>query len=224
MALLATIVPLSPLFVPSTAAEAPVVAFTAFAMVCLFSSTVWHTMAGCAHEQGMELCARIDYVGIGWLISASVGTIVYYGFQCHLPTCYGFLSLCLIMGVVGSILPFMEWFNMPKYRGYRVAFFVALALMGIAPLATLSQMFSFREMVAFVSPVSPSFLSYTVGLIFYATHFPEKFLSSRWAHSHLLDYLGGGSHAIWHVFVVLAITQHKNGMSALQDGIGEVCR
>ena len=41
-------------------------AFTAFALLCLFTSALWHTMAGCAHPGGMELCARIDYVGIGW--------------------------------------------------------------------------------------------------------------------------------------------------------------
>lgn len=42
------------------------VIFTAFALVCLFTSALWHTMAGCAHPHGMELCARVDYVGIGW--------------------------------------------------------------------------------------------------------------------------------------------------------------
>lgn len=46
--------------------ELPELAFTAFALLCLFTSALWHTMAGCAHERGMELCARIDYVGIGW--------------------------------------------------------------------------------------------------------------------------------------------------------------
>ncbi len=40
--------------------------FTAFALLCLFTSALWHTMAGCAHPEGMEFCARVDYVGIGW--------------------------------------------------------------------------------------------------------------------------------------------------------------
>ena len=40
--------------------------FTAFALLCLFTSALWHTMAGCASKTGMELCARIDYIGIGW--------------------------------------------------------------------------------------------------------------------------------------------------------------
>lgn len=69
----------------------------------------------------------------------------------------------------------------------------------------------------------PSLVSYVAGLVFYATHFPECYLSSRWAHSHLLDRFGGGSHAIWHVFIVIAISQHKAAMSELKRGIGEAC-
>jgi adiponectin receptor len=33
-----------------------------------------------------------------------------------------------------------------------------------------------------------------------------------------LDLMGGGSHAIWHMFIVLAIYQHKAGMPALKRG------
>lgn len=50
------------------------------------------------------------------LISASVGTIVHYGFQCDSVTHDGFLSLCLVMGILGTILPFMDWFNDREYR------------------------------------------------------------------------------------------------------------
>lgn len=64
----------------------------------------------------MELCARIDYVGIGWLISASVGTVVHYGYQCHPQIGYGFVALCFLMGLLGNILPFMNWFNKFEYR------------------------------------------------------------------------------------------------------------
>lgn len=54
----------------SAQTELPELAFIAFALLCLFTSALWHTMAGCAHAEGMELCARIDYVGIGWLVSS----------------------------------------------------------------------------------------------------------------------------------------------------------
>jgi adiponectin receptor len=101
--------------------DTPERAFMAFACLCLFSSAVWHTMSGCADRRGMELCARVDYVGIGWLIAASVGTVVYYGFQTDALARDVYLALCLLMGVTGSVFPFMAWFNMRKYKVRRPA-------------------------------------------------------------------------------------------------------
>ncbi len=132
------LIPIAPFWADtstSTDSELPVYAFSIFSLLCLFTSSVWHTMAGCAHSGGMELCAKVDYVGIGWsvftkfvfisfgsalslfrLISASIGTVVYYGFQCNPTTCQIFLGLCLLMGLSGSVLPFTHWFNQYEYR------------------------------------------------------------------------------------------------------------
>ncbi|TRM59324.1 hemolysin-III related-domain-containing protein [Schizophyllum amplum] len=193
--------------------------FMSFALLCLFSSAVWHTMSGCAHFASMEFCARIDYVGIGWLISASVGTVVYYGFQD--PQYFGirnsFLSLCFLTGLAGNIFPFMQWFNEYKYRGYRILFFLTLAFSSLAPLAVLTQLYSFGAMMSFVRPIVPSLLSYVAGLVFYATHLPERWLSPKW--SQRLDCIGGGSHCIWHLFIVLAVSQHRGAIGQLKQGI-----
>ncbi|RDX47877.1 HlyIII-domain-containing protein [Lentinus brumalis] len=213
----------SPSYDLSDTHEPAQVTFTVFALLCLFTSALWHTMAGCAHPEGMELCARVDYVGIGWLISASVGTLVYYGFQCQTATRDAFLLLCLAIGIAGSILPFTAWFNMREYKNWRIAFFLTLAFSGIAPLAELSRLHSFKEAVYFISPIAPSLVSYIVGLLFYATHFPECVFASRWPSMRWLDFLGGGSHAIWHVCIVLAISFHKQGMQLMRGGIGGAC-
>jgi hypothetical protein len=53
-------------FFSSTLRDVPETAFTAFALLCLFTSALWHTMSGCAHPAGIEFFARVDYVGIGW--------------------------------------------------------------------------------------------------------------------------------------------------------------
>ena len=37
--------------------------------------------------------------------------------------------------------------------------------------------------------------------------------------THWIDYLGGGSHAIWHLFIVLAMYQHRTGMRDLRGGV-----
>ena len=121
--------------IPSASAvviDTPILAFTIFALFTLFSSVVWHTMAGCAHHKGMTLCAKVDYVGIAWyvyvqttpscleisshilryrLISGSVGSIVYYGFQCNTNARSVFLICCLINGLAGTVIPFWDWFD-----------------------------------------------------------------------------------------------------------------
>jgi len=96
--------------------DLPSLIFTTSALLCLFTSAIWHTMSGCAHRPGMLMCARMDYVGIGWLISASVGTVVHYGLYCHETPRALFLSLCLASAVLGTAFPFMEWFNKFEYR------------------------------------------------------------------------------------------------------------
>ncbi|KAF7782204.1 hypothetical protein Agabi119p4_1580 [Agaricus bisporus var. burnettii] len=165
----------------------------------------------------METCARIDYVGIGWLISASVATVANYGYQCHPQVGHAFIGICLAMGVLGNILPFMEWFNQYEYRYHRMAFFLALAFSGLAPLAGIAILHSHEEMMAFAAPLFPSFASYLLGFAFYATRWPESHLPPKV--QHYLDHYGGGSHAIWHCFIVLAITQHQQGMQFMRNGI-----
>ncbi len=106
---------------------------------------------------------------------------------------------------------------------YRIAFFLSLAFSSIAPLLELSRLHSIRETISFITPIAPSFASYIVGLVFYATHFPECVFADRWPSMHWLDWLGGGSHAIWHVCIVAAISLHKQGMGAMKSGIGGSC-
>ncbi len=62
----------------------------------------------------------------------------------------------------------------------------------------------------------PSLASYVAGLLFYATRFPECVLpidSPRFA------WLGGGSHALWHIFIVQAISLHRDALPVLKDGV-----
>lgn len=50
------------------------------------------------------------------LISASVGTVVYYGFQCYPHVGQTFLICCLLTGIAGNVFPFMDWFNRREYK------------------------------------------------------------------------------------------------------------
>ncbi|CCO34551.1 putative protein C30D11,11 [Rhizoctonia solani AG-1 IB] len=68
---------------PSSADPIPKFLFLAAAGACLICSTIWHTLAGCSEFWLLEAGARVDYVGIGWLISASVSGVMYYGYVKH---------------------------------------------------------------------------------------------------------------------------------------------
>ncbi|KAH8992802.1 HlyIII-domain-containing protein [Lactarius hatsudake] len=196
--------------------DTPILAFTIFALFTLFSSVVWHTMAGCAHHRGMALCAKIDYVGIAWLISGSVGTIVYYGFQCNTNMRSIFLLICLINGLVGTVIPFWDWFNRSENKKWRIITFLSMTiLITLGPLTQLALLHSVQETVAFIRPVVPSLTSYITGLLFYATRFPECALP---VDSPRLAWLGGGSHALWHIFIVRAISLHRDALPVLKDG------
>ncbi|KAI0305664.1 hemolysin-III related-domain-containing protein [Multifurca ochricompacta] len=206
--------------IPSASAavvDTPILAFTIFALFTLFSSVVWHTMAGCAHHRGMVICAKIDYVGIAWLISGTVGTVVYYGFQCNTQTRSIFLIICLINGLAGTVIPFWDWFNSSENKKWRITIFLSMTFsITLGPLVQLALLHSARDTFAFIRPVIPSLASYVAGLLFYATRFPECVLP---VDSPRLAWLGGGSHALWHIFIVWAISLHRDALPVLKDGV-----
>ncbi|KAH7335878.1 hemolysin-III related-domain-containing protein [Rhizoctonia solani] len=187
-------------FPPSPADFLPKFLFLLAAGACLACSTVWHTLAGCSDFWLLEAGARIDYVGIGWLISASVSGVMYYGFACQPAIMRFYISIAILTGIAGSILPFQGWFNERRNKKWRIAFFLLCACSALVPLGHLSYRHSFGRMWEFIGPLVPSLVSYLTGLAFYATHFPECCFPGwfDWA----------GSHAIWHVFIVIAIREH----------------
>ncbi|KAF8601049.1 HlyIII-domain-containing protein [Ceratobasidium sp. AG-I] len=194
---LSSLVPSLPFtpFPPSAADPLPKFLFLLAAAACLACSTVWHTLAGCSDLWILEAGARVDYVGIGWLISASVSGVMYYGFACQPAWMRFYISITIVTGLAGSILPFQGWFNERRNKKWRIAFFLLCACSAIIPLAHLSYKHTFGGMWGFIRPLVPSLVSYLVGLALYATHFPECYFPGRF------DW--GGSHAMWHVFIVI---------------------
>ncbi|KAK7692479.1 hypothetical protein QCA50_004104 [Cerrena zonata] len=221
-----SIVPVIPSIAPAISVETDLatVCYMAFALLTLFASSVWHTMSGCAHLKGMQLCARADYISIGWLISASTGSVVYYGFDCYPPQRQLYLSLCAMFCVSATVMPFTSWFEKREYRPYRHAFFIALFLFSWVPLAHISYLYSLREMFTFLRPITYSLYWFFAGFFVYASHFPECVFVTE-GKPHWLDWLGGGSHALWHICVVLGVAFHKAALQELKKGFipGSVC-
>ncbi|KAK7005892.1 IZH family channel protein [Favolaschia claudopus] len=127
------------------------------------------------------------------------------------------LVLCGVAGVSGNVLPFCAWFNRVENRLWRLGFFVGISFSAIAPLTGIAVLRGWGVMWEFISPVVPSLLYYIMGIFVYATMIPERFVGGRggWV-GWVGDMCGGGSHAIWHVFIVLAIRAHRDGLREMR--------
>ncbi|KAJ7919789.1 hypothetical protein B0H13DRAFT_2268380 [Mycena leptocephala] len=138
------------------------------------------------------------------------------------PVGAGCLLLCAAAGVSGNVLPFCDWFNRVENRPWRLAFFVGISFSALAPLAGIAALQGWDTMIRFVAPVGPSLLYYIVGLVVYATQVPERFLGGRrgWV-GWVSDMCGGGSHGIWHIFIVLAMRAHRDGIREMRRAATE---
>ncbi|KAJ7878680.1 hemolysin-III related-domain-containing protein [Mycena leptocephala] len=138
------------------------------------------------------------------------------------PVGAGCLLLCAAAGVSGNVLPFCDWFNRVENRLWRLAFFVGISFSALAPLAGIAALQGWDTMIRFVAPVGPSLLYYIVGLVVYATQVPERFLGGRrgWV-GWVSDMCGGGSHGIWHIFIVLAMRAHRDGIREMRRAAAE---
>ncbi|KAI0684603.1 hemolysin-III related-domain-containing protein [Cytidiella melzeri] len=214
-----TLLPFSPFALPSVAdADVIELIFTGFTLLCMFNSSLWHTMSGCADPHAVEMSARIDYVGIGWLMSTTQGTIVYYAFREYVKTQTFWLSMLTLVFLASTVFPFMDWFNDVKHRSWRIFFFVCIGFTSLAPMMHLGYIYGMLNMLTYLTPVFQSFSCYVLGLFVYAFHFPEAFFT-RPGEKHWLDWVGGGSHGIWHCFVVLAIVMQMRAIPFLKAGI-----
>ncbi|KAF7321967.1 SGL domain-containing protein [Mycena kentingensis (nom. inval.)] len=216
--------------------------FTVFALFTLTCSVVWHTMSGCSHRKAVDICARLDYIGIGWLTAVSISTAVHHAFACgaateaaaqcsfsgavrmllsYHPLGLACIALNLACGLAGNILPFCDWFNRAGNRAWRVSFFVGIALASLAPMASVAALRGWTVMAKWVAPCLPCLVLYFVGLLFYAAHFPERLLGTdktrrgRLARF-VVDECGLTSHAIWHVIVVFAMRAHLDGIRQMR--------
>ncbi|KAJ7919780.1 hypothetical protein B0H13DRAFT_2320070 [Mycena leptocephala] len=138
------------------------------------------------------------------------------------PVGAGCLLLCAAAGVSGNVLPFCDWFNRVENRLWRLALFVGISFSALAPLAGIAALQGWDTIIRFVAPVGPSLLYYIVGPVVYATQVPERFLGGRegWV-GWVSDMCGGGSHGIWHIFIVLAMRAHHDGIREMRRAAAE---
>ncbi|EJT48473.1 hypothetical protein A1Q1_02494 [Trichosporon asahii var. asahii CBS 2479] len=186
---------------------AMLVSYLLAATSCLFSSASWHVLSGCSNKRWFEWGACVDYIGISWLIAMSFNTVVYNAYYCSPKTVLFYTTVNVAFGALGSYLPFQKWFNQRKNKHWRILFFLALNVAMFAPCVQLFGTHGLEAGFRFVKPFTWSILSYVLGLICYAFHFPECKFPGRF------DRLGA-SHQLWHTGIVCAIYLHYRAIFA----------
>lgn len=191
-------------FQPSVTAwdAAGFAAFFLSAATCLALSATFHTLA--CHSPAVAFrFNRLDYVGIVVLISGTFVPAVRYGFFCapHLRDRYVALIYAASAAVAGVTMSARA--RTAEFRRVRTGLFVALGLSAVLPVGHAVQRYGLRGASdAIALPwLALGGALYIVGAAAYAERFPERLWvgrCDRW----------GGSHTIFHVFILLAAFAH----------------
>ncbi|CAJ0766928.1 15340_t:CDS:2 [Entrophospora sp. SA101] len=150
----------------------------------------------------MQCAATFDYIGISFLIIASIIITEYYGLYCSPFERNFYMTFTALVGLVPIICAIFPWFDSKRFRLFRVILFITLGCSGVFPLAHLVYIHGFNHMWDFINPIISSLFAYLTGVWIYANRFPEK----KWPGK--LDRFGIHSHSVWHVFVCIGIYEH----------------
>ncbi|KAI7888849.1 hemolysin-III related-domain-containing protein [Mucor mucedo] len=178
------------------------VTFCIAALKCLFCSSIYHTFICHSHRQVKSFTATLDYMGISFLITASVLVTEYYGYYCRPMTRLKYMVFTTAVGSIGVFAPFLEKWDTKALRPLRIAVFVSMAVSSAVPVLHLAYLNGLKATWTFFELAAVSVFMYILGVIVYANRFPEKFFPGKF------DFAGLTSHAIWHVFVCLGIFFH----------------
>lgn len=179
--------------------------FFAAACKCLLCSVTWHTMCAISDKTLLERFACVDYTGISLLVAASILSTEWTAFYCEPVSRTVYMSLTIVLGVAGTILPWHPGFNRQDMAWARVAFYISLAATGFAPVIQLNLTRGPEWSFYFYAPIAKSLAVYVLGAVIYAAQIPEKWFPG------CFDYFGG-SHNIWHIAVLGGILFHYSAM------------
>ncbi|KAG0174623.1 hypothetical protein DFQ30_003611 [Apophysomyces sp. BC1015] len=179
-----------------------VMTFCLAALKCLFCSSIYHTFICHSHYNVKSFTATLDYIGISFLITASILVTEYYGFYCSPVARMRYMVFTGFVGSIGIVTPFFKFWDTKPYRPLRISVFLAMAFSSIVPVLHLFSLKGSVLTLAFLKPAGVSVAMYILGVVFYANRFPERAFPGRF------DFAGMTSHAIWHIFVCFGIFFH----------------
>lgn len=145
---------------------------------CLIASTFWHTFNGTSFLGLRRRFACVDYSGITILITASILSTEFATLFGHTISMISFMSVSMILGLIGIYLNCSPKFDSPEARPLRIKFFILLVAVGALSFVQTIYYDGFRNTTALLAPVTnKSIIWYSVGVVFYGSFIPERFRS-----------------------------------------------
>lgn len=141
------------------------ITFCVASLKCLFCSFVYHTFICHSHRQVKLFTATLDYMGIAFLITASVLVAEYYGFYCRPLMRNRYMMFTLLLGSVGMFAPFLKRWDTKQYRPLRIAVFVSMAVSSAVPVIHLFCLNGFKSSCEFFDLAGLSVLMYILGVV-----------------------------------------------------------
>ncbi len=123
LAVLAAKIAIGPLFV-----------HIAGAIVCLFFSSIFH-LFNVYSEKAQALLSRLDYAGVGVLVTGSSFPPVLYGFACNPYIKWTYISVISTTNLVVLVITVLPGADGPRFRKLRGTLFIVIGLLaGISPI------------------------------------------------------------------------------------------
>eukprot|EP00002_Diphylleia_rotans_P038250 TRINITY_DN8680_c0_g1_i3.p1 TRINITY_DN8680_c0_g1~~TRINITY_DN8680_c0_g1_i3.p1 ORF type:complete len:328 (+),score=42.81 TRINITY_DN8680_c0_g1_i3:832-1815(+) len=161
---------------------------------CMLFSVLFHLL--CCHSQhAFFRFLKLDLCGISGQICTSYFPGIYFGFYCQFHWCVTYLTAISLFALAGVLVPYIEFMHKPENEFYRQMVYISMTCSGIIPATHWVMLAPENERDLFLMYFVGMFALYGVGLLFYMTNFPERWMPGKfdiWFHSHQW----------WHVCVV----------------------
>ena len=198
------------LLVPNWTHYAAYIVLSLGACCCMACSAVFHLFEGHEDRKLLKKLAAGDYFGITTLVVGSFIPPIKFVFHCFPQLQAVYLTMIILLGSVGLVGPFFDFFSDPKFWVKRILIYVLMVGSGVLP--TIHVLFILPKnntTIPFSLGIALMFAFYGTGLIFYVTKAPECLFPGRFD-------LFCSSHQIWHMFVFAATVHFYTCMGLYQ--------
>jgi adiponectin receptor len=167
--------------------------------MCMLLSSLMHCFT-CTSQA--VLWSKADYTGILCLLGSSDIPMLYFGFESYPTIRLVYFILLPIVLCLGSYSLFSEKMQTPERKLLRLIAFASVALFGWFHMVhEIILKNSYETTIRILNNWFSSFSFYIIGVFFYASHIPEKYVKKSF------DIIGS-SHQIWHLLVLGGAIYH----------------